>query len=54
MLRSKQIDIVAMTEEILDYVDGCRLVDFNKVMKSDHRGFIFYIVLEDYFENNTN
>ena len=54
MLGSKQVNIVAITEEILDYMDGYKIVNFNEVIKSDHRAFIFNVVLEDYFGNHTN
>ena len=35
-------------------MDRCKIVDFNEVMKIDYRGFIFDMVLKDYFRNHIN
>jgi len=47
---SNQIDAVLASEEVLNQVRGSRLVDFNKVVISNHRGFLIDIDFEQYFE----
>jgi len=46
---SNQIDVVFTNESLLRYVRGSRLVDFNKVVISDHIGFLLDIDYEKYF-----
>ena len=53
-IESKQIDIVAIVEMILNYVDGCKLINFNEIIKTDYRGFLFDISLQEYFGEETN
>ena len=49
ILGSTQIDAIAMTNTILDYVDRCKLIDYNEIIKTDYHGFIVDIALEEYF-----
>ena len=49
ILGSKEIDAITMTETILDFVNGYMLINYNKIKKLDHHGFIVNIALEEYF-----
>ena len=46
---SKQIDAVMSIPDLLDSIQGSKLVDFNKVVNSDHRGFIIDVDFNEYF-----
>ena len=52
--RSKYIDSVATIQNLLDYVKRSKLVEINKIIISDYRGFIIGINLEIYFEEKLN
>ena len=47
---SKQIDAVLVTSELIQAIVGCKLTDFNDIINTDHRGFIFDINIKDYFD----
>ena len=47
---SKQIDAVLVTSELTQSIVGCKLTDFNDIINTDHRGFIFDIDIKDYFD----
>ena len=47
---SKPIDSIAATAGVIDYIERCQLVDYNKIIEIDHRGFIVNVVLDEYFE----
>ena len=38
---SNQIDAVFGSDEVKQYTEGRKLVDFNKIILTDHRGFLF-------------
>ena len=44
-----QIDAVFASPSVLQYVRGSKLVDFDKIIPTDHRGFLFDIDFEEYF-----
>ena len=46
----KQIDGVVATLGIIQFVEGCELKDFNKVIEIDHRGFTIDANIEKYFK----
>ena len=35
---SKPIDSIAATTGVLDYVEGCQMMDYNNIIETDHRG----------------
>ena len=47
---SKAIDSIAVSSGLIDYVEGCKLVTYNEIVETDHRGYIIDISLEEYFE----
>jgi len=46
----KQIDVILGTEPILQATRGSKIIDFNEVIITDHRGFIFNVDINEYFE----
>jgi len=48
---SKQIDSIAATNGIMDYIEGCRLINYNEIIESDHRAFMIDVDIEEYFED---
>ena len=46
---SRTIDSIAATPGVIDYVDGCKLLDYNEIVESDHKAYVIDIALEDYF-----
>ena len=49
---SKQIDAVLATDGIRQCMKGSLIVDFNNIVISDHRGFVFDIDIKEYFQIN--
>ena len=47
--RSKQIDIVFGTESIVRVARGSKIVDFDKIIITEHRGFLIDINVNEYF-----
>ena len=47
---SKYIDSAVMTQNLLDFVEGSKLLEANEVTISDHRALLIDINLEEYFE----
>jgi len=43
------IDSIAVTNGILEYVEGCKLLGNNKIVYSNHRAYVVDIVIEEYF-----
>jgi len=48
---SKQIDSIAATNGIMNYIEGCRLMNYNEIVESDHRVFIVDMDIEEYFKD---
>ena len=48
---SKQIDSIAATNEIMNYIEGCRLMNYNEIIESDHRAYMVDVGIEEYFKN---
>ena len=46
---SNQIDRVCYTDGMLQYIQGCRLTDFEDVELADYRGFMFNANINSYF-----
>ena len=46
---SRTIDSIAATSGIMDYIDGCKLLDYNDIVESDHRAYVIDIAIDDYF-----
>ena len=44
------IDLCAMATRLIDYVDGCKIIDFTEFIITNHRGFIVNFNLEEYFK----
>ena len=49
MYRSTLIDSIAVTNGILEYVEGYKLLGNNDIAYSDHRAYVVDIALEEYF-----
>ena len=47
---SKCIDTITASESILSFVEGCRLYEINKILDTDHRGYIVDVNLIVYFD----
>ena len=47
---SKYIDSVAITQNLLDFVEESKLLEANEVTISDYRALLIDINLEEYFE----
>jgi len=48
--RSNCIDIIAASTNLLEFIDGYSIVDFNQIIITDHRGFLVDVNLEDFFQ----
>ena len=46
---SKCIDSMAISIDLLSYIEGSIITETNKITISDHRGYNFNLSLEDYF-----
>jgi hypothetical protein len=44
-----QIDAIFVTTSLIQYVRGSKIVDFDEVIPTDHRGFLIDIDFEEYF-----
>ena len=49
---TKCIDTVAATDNILSFVEGCILCETNKILNTDHRGYMVGINFNNYFEED--
>ena len=47
---SKCIDFVLGTERVMNILYGIELIECNKIVDSDHRGYLFDFNLEEYFD----
>ena len=47
---TKCMDMITTTLDLIKYVDGYRIVNFNDIIITNHRGFIIEFNLEEYFE----
>jgi len=45
------IDTFAVSEGLIEYVEGVKLVPHNEIVNSDHRAYIVDINIEEYFED---
>ena len=50
---SKCIDSVMASESILEYIEGCRLVDYNEILLTDHIEYLFDINMQEYFNSKS-
>ena len=46
---SNLIDIIVASESIIEYVEGCKLLDYNEIICLDHWVYIIDINFEEYF-----
>jgi len=46
---SKCIDLVVVTPEILQWVEGSKLCEINEIVEIDHRFYVIDINMEGYF-----
>ena len=49
MYGSNPIDLIAVSEGLIDFVEGSKLIPHNEIVWSNHRAYIIDINLEDYF-----
>ena len=45
----KVIGTIAASYSLIEYVKGCKLLEYNEIMVSDHRVHVIDMNLEDYF-----
>ena len=50
VIGSKCIDFVAVSSEIINKIEECKLIIYNQIIYSDYRGYLFNINLERYFK----
>ena len=36
----------------MNYIDGCKLLDYNDIVESDHKGYLIDVAIEDYFSDD--
>ena len=46
---SKQIDAVMVTDGLMQAITESKLIDFNKIINTDYRGFLVDIDIKEYF-----
>ena len=51
---TKQIDVILGTEPILQATRGSKIIDFDEIIITDHRGFLFDVDVKEYFDINTS
>ena len=44
------VDTIAMSYGIIDYINGCTLLEYNETMLSDHQAYLIDINFKDYFD----
>ena len=49
---SNSIDSMAVSPNLMKYMEGYRLLKINKVIAMDHRSYIIDINFEEYFQEN--
>ena len=47
--RSQPIDSIAVSPEILEFIEGCALLNHNEIILSDHRVYIVDFNVKEYF-----
>ena len=47
---SNYIDIIAVSTNLLEFIDECSIVNFNQIIITDHREFLVDVNLEDFFQ----
>ena len=47
---SKLLDLIAASEVILQHITECKLIDYNKIILTDHCRFLIHIDINTYFE----
>jgi len=52
IISSKCIDFAVITSRVINFIEGCELINYNQIIESDHRGYLIDINLEQYFKIN--
>ena len=47
----KVIDLIAVSEGLIEFVEGSKLIHHNEIIFSDHRAYIIDINIEEYFND---
>ena len=50
VIGSKCIDFVPTSSGIINEIEGYKLINYNQIIQSNHRGYLFDINLERYFK----
>ena len=50
----KCIDVVLVSEEVLEIIEGIALIEWNEIVDSDYRGYLLDLDLEEYFNDELN
>ena len=47
---TKPIDSIAASTGVIEHIEGYKLLDYNEIVETDHRGHVIDIALDTYFE----
>ena len=48
---SSHIDSIAVSEGLIEFVEGLKLIPHNEIVQSDHRAYIIYVNLKYYYND---
>ena len=48
--RSKPINSIAATSRIMEYAEGCEVINYNNIAEIDYRAYMMDINVEEYFK----
>ena len=52
--RKNYINIVVISYGLVEYVKGSKLVEYDEIVNSDHRGYLVNINIVNYFDNSNS
>ena len=52
--RSNRIDSIALSEGIMEYEEGTKLLEYNNIVFADHRAYLLDVNMEEYFDENSS
>ena len=47
---SSIIDSITASSRIMQYIEGCKLLEYNEIVESDHRVYMIDITIDEYFQ----
>ena len=51
---SNPIDSIAVSEGLMEFIEGLKLLSHNEIVWSDHRAYVIDVNFEDYFNEELN